>query len=114
MAAHTCTLAATPDQKHHVIGGFVSVAASFKVGATATDPTAVTVMLRDPDGTEASFVEGVDAECVQDSTGEFHFLALFTAAKGPGLYYVRWKGTGTVGAAAETELLVDPSTFVAP
>jgi hypothetical protein len=112
MAIGTVTIAVTPADKRHAIGQQVQSAASFKNSAgTATDPTTVTCMVREPDGTETSYVNGTDVECVKDSTGEYHLIVALNAA---GSWKVRWKGVAVVDAAAEHEILADPSTFVTP
>jgi hypothetical protein len=55
-----------------------------------TDPSPLTVKIKDPLGVVETFTYGVDAELIKDSTGNFHI------AHDPGLqgvYLAKWEGT---------------------
>lgn len=90
------------------IGNIKRVSAVFTVGATETDPTAVTVRVRAPDGTETSYVYGVDAEVVRTAVGRFRFDLTGTQA---GEYLVRFEGTGATTAADNEKIKFTASGF---
>lgn len=71
-----------------------------------TDPTTVTVVIREPDGTKLTFVYLTDVEVVRDSAGVFH---LSFVPDQVGAYGIRWVGTGTVAYAEETFFEVEAS-----
>lgn len=75
----------------------------------ATDPTAITFAWRIEGGTVITFTSGVDAELVNDSTGNYHVDLTLAAA---GIYYIRWLGTGTVAASDEDTWVCIPSRVV--
>jgi len=94
------------------IGDQVRSSASFRnAGGTAADPTGVKFLHAEPDGTETTYVFGVDGEVVQDSTGEFHFDVIAAAA---GRHVVRSVGSGVVAAAQERPFIVRESVFTTP
>lgn len=62
-----------------------------------TDPTTVTLRIREPDGTLTS-VTYAGAQVVKDSTGRYHYNFRPDQA---GVHHYRWIGTGAVTAAFE-------------
>lgn len=77
----------------HLTGAFVNTA------GVATDPTAVVVTYKKPNGT---VVTGV---AVKDSTGNYHCDITPDA---DGNWYYRWAGTGTIATAEEGIFYVRP------
>ncbi len=75
---------------------------------TNIDPDAVTVKVKAPDGTTATYTYGVDAVVVREATGVFHIDVPATAA---GEWWFRWASSGTGQAAGEREFLVKVSEF---
>lgn len=78
-------------------GDVVRLTANFtNLSNTATDPTAVALRVKQPDGTVV--VYNYPATIAKDSTGQYHY-DLSIAESGD--YYYRYEGTGAVQAAAE-------------
>ena len=95
------------------IGDRPVITATFRNDADAlTDPTTVTVRVREPDGTETLYTSPV-ASIVNSSTGvwAFTFPAALDAA---GDWYVRFRGTAGTITAAEQKLVVRPTAFTTP
>ena len=91
------------------IGDGVTLSAAFATKAgVATDPTTVTVRVKNPAGTVTDYVYGTDEEVVRDSDGAFHLDVLVDAS---GTWYYRCAGTGAVQAAAEGSFTVRSSQF---
>ena len=95
----------------HDINDVETITATFKNAAdVVTDPTTVTFVMREPDGIETPYVYLTDAELVRDSEGVFHVDWPFTKA---GRHHARWKGTGAVAEAGESEYYVKRPRVVA-
>lgn len=90
----------------HESGTLVRATGTFKVDGVVTDPTTVTAIISEPDGTETTYVYGTDAELVKDSTGVYHVdISAMTA----GRWVYRFEGTGAAQAAGERVFLVEES-----
>lgn len=81
-------------------GDVVRVTAAFTVGGTATDPTAVTFRLREPDGTATEYVYGTDAELEKPSTGNYR---VDWPVDQEGWHYFSFTGTGDAPAMEQGE-----------
>ena len=95
------------------IGDRPTVTGTFTSSADAlTDPTTVTVRVREPDGTETLYTSPV-ASIVNSSTGvwAFTFPAALDAA---GDWYVRFRSTAGLLTAGEQKLVVRPTAFTTP
>ena len=95
------------------IGDRPTVTGTFTNDAgTLTDPTTVTVRVREPDGTETLYTSPV-ASIVNSSTGvwAFTFPAALDAA---GDWYVRFRSTAGLLTAGEQKLVVRPTAFTTP
>lgn len=90
------------------IGNIKRVSAVFTVGATETDPTALTVRVRAPDGTETAYFYLTDAEVVRTAAGRFRFDLTGEQA---GEYIVRFEGTGAATAADNEKIKFTASGF---
>lgn len=88
--------------RRYVKGTTVRVSVDFfNFSGALADPSTVTVTTQGPGITgEEAFVFGVDSEVVKDATGQFHFDFELTDE---GTYWVRFAGTGAVGAAFEEQ-----------
>lgn len=71
---------------------------------TAADPTAVTLVVKDPTGTKTTY-----SSTTKDSTGNYHQDLTPAIA---GTWYYAWQGTGTVVVQAEGFFVVVPTTVV--
>lgn len=92
------------------LGDLVRISGVFKDAAgEAIDPTSVSFRLRDPAGTVTTYVYGVAAELVKDSTGNYH---IDVGASASGTWRYRWQSTGTGQAAEEGAFVVEPSGLV--
>ena len=95
------------------IGDRPVITATFRNDADAlTDPTTVTVRVREPDGTETLYTSPV-APIANSSTGvwAFTFPAALDAA---GDWYVRFRSTAGLLTAGEQKLVVRPTAFTTP
>lgn len=86
------------------VGARIKSTAVFAVDGTATDPTAVAAETVDPLGTITSLTP------IKDTTGNWHASIDLTGAY-PGVWYVRWTGSGACQAAEESPFLVEKSAF---
>ena len=77
----------------YIVGDAVTLGATFTNSAgTATDPTAVTLEVKDPSGTTTTYTYSL-AEITKVSTGVYSKAISLTAS---GWWYYEWQGTGTV------------------
>ena len=72
----------------------------------ATDPSAITARVKTPAGTTTTFTYGTDAALEKTATGVYRLRVTFDAA---GRWAVKFFGTGTIVAAAETIIRVRTS-----
>lgn len=87
------------------IGTVARIRADFtNLDGVPTDPTAVTVEILAPDGTETTPAASNDPTVVG---GWYYDLPLTMS----GIYRYRWVGTGVIAAAAESQLYVEGSAF---
>lgn len=70
-----------------------TVSTVFSVDGTATDPTAVSLTVKDPDGASTTYTYA-DTEITKDGTGEYHKDISCTSTT-QGLWVAVWAGTGT-------------------
>ena len=75
------------------------------------DPTTVTILIKPPVGDIETYTYGVGDFISKSSTGVYTARIALTMG---GRYYVRWKGSGGVAAAAEGFLDVEQSAFPSP
>jgi hypothetical protein len=72
------------------------------------DPSTVSIIIEEPDGTQTTYVYGTDAELVRDGVGEFHFNL---AGDQTGTYWYRIESTGTGQAATESRIMFTAGHF---
>lgn len=82
------------------VGDSARLTVALAVAGLATDPTTLTLTVKAPDGTEATYSGG---QVVQTSTGSYYADVPVTAE---GQWKYRWAATGTVVAAEEGSFLV--------
>lgn len=92
-----------------VDGDTVVITNTFSVSGTPTDPTAITVVLTDPDGDATTYTSGVDSEVTNPSTGVY---TLTVAVDAPGLWQFVWTGTGTAADVEAGTFRVLPTSTV--
>ena len=92
------------------IGDKVRLTATFKnLNNIEADPTAVTLKVRDPSGTETSYAYPVAV--TRSGLGVYYHDLTFDKS---GNWFYRWVGTGDVHTAAEARLRVKDTAFDAP
>jgi hypothetical protein len=101
-----------PNITHGDVGDTWVPQATFKVGGTNTDPTTITVKVRDAAGTVTTLgpVSGATGGggIVRVSAGVFNTIIPITAA---GYWYANFTGTGTAAASEDHDFIADPSGF---
>ena len=90
------------------VGDLVRISGPFTVAGVATDPTTVTLKIKDPSGNVATYTYAL-AEIIKDSVGNYYKDIIIDEA---GYWYYRWEGTGTVQAADEKYLFVHTQQVV--
>lgn len=100
---------------HYDIGDIWRPQATFTVGGTPTDPTAIVYYVQEPDGTITSASASSPGTLTSASTplsrttaGVFILSQTLDAA---GHWYARFEGTGAATAAEDHEAIVDPTPF---
>jgi hypothetical protein len=89
--------------------GATESAAFTNLAGVATDPSAVTLTVQKPDGSELVYgwpSAGTNGTLTRESAGRFYFDVIIDQA---GRWRFKLVGTGTVTAAAEGVLAVDRS-----
>jgi uncharacterized protein YfaS (alpha-2-macroglobulin family) len=86
------------------IGDRLKVTGTFTVAGAATDPSAITVRIRKPDGTETSTAATDDPSAVGKWLHEFDVTMA-------GVWSVAMKGTGPATASEEVLVQVTPGGF---
>ena len=90
-------------------GDKVRFTAVFKnIAEELTDPTTVTVKIKDPSGNSSTYVYGTDLEVVKDSTGTYHIDMDIDET---GIWHYRWEGAGVIKTAEESSFTVRTSEF---
>lgn len=89
------------------IGDMVTIYGIFSdINDVVTDPTTISVLVKDPTGTLTTYVYGVDANLIKDSVGNYHFDITPTVT---GVWYYKFVGEGAVKAAEEDSFFVRTS-----
>jgi len=91
--------------------GVLVLEVTFEVGGVETDPTALTLTVRSPDGASTDYVYLTDVEVVRDSAGVFH---ADIPAPDDGPWAWRWEGTGAAAGVDEGVFFVERSLIAAP
>lgn len=84
-------------------GDLVRLQATFSISGVPTDPTSVTLYIRQPSGVLTTLVYGVDAGIIKVSTGVYRYDY---DASAMGAVTYRWAGTGAAQAAEQGSLFV--------
>ena len=89
------------------IGDGIRLSGAFTVSDVATDPTTITLKIKDAADNTASYTYAL-TQVSKSSTGSYYKdISLSTA----GRWFYRWEGTGTVVAACEKWFTVRLSEF---
>lgn len=84
------------------VGDSVRVTGTFTVASVVTDPTTVTLEVKDPSGNVATYTYAL-SEVTRSGTGVFYKDLTIDEA---GIWTYRWSGTGAVVSAGEEWLEV--------
>jgi hypothetical protein len=84
----------------------IRLGATFAVSGVNTDPTTVSVTIRDPNGTSTTYTYA-DDEVQKSATGVYYYD--YTPTVG-GTYTYEWVGTGTAAGREPGAFHVRPST----
>ncbi len=96
--------------KLYNVGDLVRLTGNLATAAgVATDPTALTVVVQAPDGTQTTYVYGDDAMPIRAEAGEYYVDVTPTL---PGKYAYQFKSTGTGQAMDEGEFEVEQPRIV--
>lgn len=96
-----------------VVGQQIAVTATFRNATTGAlvDPTTVTWIVGEPDGTETSYVYGTDSEVTKSATGTYVGTI---RVEQDGQHTSRWNGTGAAVASDEEWFTGQKSNLDAP
>lgn len=75
---------------------------------TATDPTAVVLRVKQPNGTTTDYHWPTPADLTRVAAGDFK-KSLIPAVGSAGIWEAQWTGTGAVAAVAKRRFRVFPS-----
>ena len=89
-----------PDNLH--VGDALQLKATFTVSGTKTDPTTITLEVKDPSGNTDTYTYA-DATITKDGTGVYSKTVTFDEA---GWWTYEWTGTGTVIAVEGNKVYV--------
>ena len=87
------------------IGDLVRFTGTFTVSGIATDPTTVTLKVKDPSGNIATYTYAL-SEVTKSATGIYYKDVTIDEA---GMWIVEWLGTGAVVSSVEEYILVRKS-----
>jgi len=89
----------------YALNSVVRITATFAVSGSATDPTAITMKVKNPAGTVATYTYAL-SEITKSATGIYYKDVSVTSS---GTWYYSMTGTGTCAAAAEGKVFVRPT-----
>lgn len=89
------------------VGDSVRVSATFTVSAVNTDPSTITLKVKDPEGSITTYTYA-GGTVTKQATGIFY---KDVTVSNDGIWYYRFEGTGTVIAAVEGQFRVRRSEF---
>lgn len=93
------------------IGDEITIKATFKNKVRdVSDPTTVTLIIRDPSGNEVSYTYS-GGQLTRESTGVYYYNLQIDE---DGNWYFRWKSTGNPMIATEYRIKVNRSYFDTP
>ena len=85
------------------VGDVVRVNATFTVDASDTDPTAIVLKVKPPNGQTVRYVSGVGAFITNSATGVYRADIIVDVE---GVWQFEWEGTGTVRATRGSSFVV--------
>jgi hypothetical protein len=93
---------------NYTAGDVVQVSVLFTNNNVATDPTTVTLYVKNTTAGLTQYIYGSSA-IVKNGTGSYSYNLTTTAS---GQWWYRWTGAGALTAAAEGSFTAGPSAFV--
>jgi hypothetical protein len=93
--------------KTYEFGAAPTLRADFKVESVLTDPTTVTLKVKDPDGNVDTYT-WLGGTITKDGVGQF---SKQVPTDDHGIWSYRWEATGTVRAAVERQFKIKRSMF---
>lgn len=94
-------------------GDVIRISGAFRDRTTGvlTDPTSVSLKIKDPEGTVTEYTYAA-AQIARAAAGTYHYdLSIPDAAASEGLWYFKWTLTGTLVGAMEGKFKVADSAF---
>jgi len=91
------------------VGDLVTLKVSFRVGTINTDPTVITLKVKNPIGLVTLYTYGVDSGLLRNAIGDYQFDLIVDTE---GDWWYRWQGTGNCVAAEDRRLYVRDSVFI--
>lgn len=88
-------------------GNQVQISGTFAVGGTVTDPTTITLQVKDPSGTTTAYTYAA-AQVTRAGTGIYNYVLSVGTLSGN--YTYKYAGTGACVASSEGAFFVDPVT----
>ena len=79
----------------------------FSVSGVATDPTTVTLLVEDPNGTETTYTYAL-GQITKAATGSYYKEITMST---PGTWHYKWIGTGACAAVDKGELYISDDVF---
>ena len=90
---------------HYFEGQVIKLSATFTASGIPTDPTTITLKIKKPDKTTATYTDAL-GQITKDGDGLYSKKATLDQ---PGLWFYRWIGTGAVEAVGEKKFDVKAS-----
>lgn len=90
-------------------GDLVTLQARWSVNDLETDPSTVSIQVKDPSGNITTYSYGGAGAVVRDSVGNYHVNITVNTT---GVWYYRVLGAGSVQKNGEDSFLVSSSQFV--
>lgn len=91
-------------------GSTVRVQATFAVAGVNTDPTTVTLKVKDTDGTTTTYTYAL-GQVTKSATGVYYKDIVPASVAVVAEWSYRWKGTGAAAGVAEATCTLFPSTI---
>lgn len=88
-------------------GDLVRVSAAFNILGVATDPTTITLKVKNPAGTVSTYTFAL-GQVTRSGTGAYY---KDVSVDSVGLWFYRWEGTGAVVSAGEGYFDAKPTEF---
>jgi len=91
----------------YMVGNQIKLQATFIVEGTVTDPTTITVRVKDPSGSVTVYTYSVTV--TKSTIGVYYVIVTMNLA---GTWWVRWEGAGAVAAVEEESVIISDSNVI--